>query len=78
MIKTIQELFNLTEQNIETNIFEYLEIEFTFEDFKMTMRQYGFIKKFKTTEQNNFNRDKTPANFRPLGADLRDNDFIID
>ena len=45
-IKTIQQLFNLTEQNIETNIYKYLEIELIYKGFKITMRQDGFIKSF--------------------------------
>ena len=45
MIKVIQELFNLTEQDIGIDIFEYLGIELIFKDFKITMRQNGFIKK---------------------------------
>ena len=50
MIKTIQKLFNFTEQNIEIDIFEYLGIELIFEGSKITMRQNGFIKRFfKTT-----------------------------
>ena len=50
IIKTIQELFNLTEQNIGTNMFEYLGIELTFEDSKMTLRQ-NVLCKINTLDQ---------------------------
>ena len=48
MIKAIQKMFNFIKQDIGTDVFEYLGIELIFEDSKVTMRQDGFIKTFKT------------------------------
>ena len=69
-------MFNLTEQNIETNVYEYLGIKLIYEGSKVTMRQNGFIKKFfKTTGWTQLNSNKTLFKHRPLGSDLENKDF---
>ena len=71
MITTMKRMFSLTEQDVGKDVFDYLGIELTFKDTKVTMRQDGLMKKiFKTTKWEHMNGDKTPESEKPIGADL--------
>ena len=49
IINEIQNLFNLTEQNIDQDIFMYLGIELIFDRTKIIIKQKGLIKKLFET-----------------------------
>ena len=75
-INDMQNQFQLTEQDVGGDVFNYLGIELTIEGTKVTMRQDGLMKKiFEKTGWQGLNGDKTPARHKPLGADLNGEEF---
>ena len=67
----MKRMFSLTEQDVGKDIFDYLGIELTFKDTRVTMRQDGLMKKiFKMTKWENMSGDKTPAREKPIGTYL--------
>ena len=78
-IKAMQDKFKLTEQDVGSDVFNYLGIELTVEGTKVTMRQDGLMQKiFEKTKWTNLNGDKTPARSKPIGADADGAPFEAD
>ena len=78
-IKKLKEKFALSEQDIGKDVFAHLGIELTMEGTKVTMCQDGLMKKiFKATKWTELTGDQTPAEQKPLGADLNGEPFKAD
>ena len=70
-VKTMQEKFALSEQDIGKDVFGHLGIELTMEGTKVTMRQDGLMNKiFKNTGWTDLTGCTTPAKQKSLGTDL--------